>query len=114
MDKMVVYTEPEPPLFSGSSQKVRLRKFPTLLSSHLRLQIMGQSRPTGMGEWFKGIVSRDSGGLQMILLGRFFNVSASSLFLFVSAFSYRIFKNSQLSGASFQHSSSNEQYSSGD
>ena len=75
---------------------------------------MGQSRPIGMGEWFKGIVSRDSGGLQMILLGRFFNVSASSLFLFVSAFSYRIFKNFQLSGASFQHSSSNEQYSSGD
>ena len=64
----------------------------------------------------KGIVSRDWGCLQMILLGRLevFHFSASSLFLFSSAFSYRIFKNGRQSGASFQHSSSNDQYSSGD
>ena len=53
----------------------------------------------------KGIVSREWGGLQTILLDRLevFNISASWLFLFVSAFSYRIFKNGRLSGASFQH-----------
>ena len=51
----------------------------------------------------------------MILLQRLevFIISASSLFLFLSSFSYRIFKNGRLSGASFQHNSSNDQYSSG-
>ena len=34
--------------------------------------------------------------------------------LFLSAFSYQIFKNCCLSGASFQHNLSNDQYSSGD
>ena len=65
---------------------------------------------------FKGIVSRDLGGLQMILLQRLqvFIISVSSLFLFLSSFSYRIFKNGRLSGASFQHNSSNDQYRSGD
>ena len=55
--------------------------------------------------FFKGIVSRDWGGLQMILLGRLevFIISASSFYLFLSTFSYRIFKNGRLSGASFQH-----------
>ena len=43
-----------------------------------------------------------------------FIISASSLFLFLSSFSYRIFKNGRLSGASFQHNSSNDQYRSGD
>ena len=39
----------------------------------------------------------------MILLDRYevFNVYASILFLFVSAFSYRIFKNAKLNGASY-------------
>ena len=56
-------------------------------------------------EKLKGIVSREWGGLQTILLDRLevFNISASWLFLFVSAFSYRIFINGRLSGASFQH-----------
>ena len=60
---------------------------------------------TQVVQFIKGIVSRDWGGLQMILLDRLevFNVSASNLFLVVSAFSYRIFKNAQLSRASFQH-----------
>ena len=53
---------------------------------------MGQSRPTGMGEWFKGIVSRDSGGLQMIVLGRVFNVSASSLFFLCRRFHIEFLK----------------------
>ena len=66
--------------------------------------------------YFKGIVSRDWGGLETILLDRLevLNVSASGLFLFMSVFSYRIFKNGLLSGASFLCSSSNDQYSSGD
>ena len=65
---------------------------------------------------FKGIVSRDLGGLQMILLQRLevFIISASNSFLFLSSFSYRIFKNGRLSGASFQHNPSNDQYRSGD
>ena len=52
----------------------------------------------------------------MILLDSLevFNVSASSSFLYLSVFSYRIFKNGRLSGASFQHNSSNDQFSSGD
>ena len=51
----------------------------------------------------KGIVSRDWGDLQMILLQRLevFIISATSLFLFSSSFSYRIFKNGRLSSASF-------------
>ena len=57
----------------------------------------------------KGIVSRDWGGLQTILMDRLevFNFSASSYFLSSSSFSYRIFKSGYLSGASFQHISSN-------
>ena len=41
----------------------------------------------------------------MILLDSLevFNVSASSSFLHLSAFSYRIFKNGRLSGASYEH-----------
>ena len=41
----------------------------------------------------KGIVSRDWGGLQMILLDRLevFIISASGFYLFLSTFSYRIF-----------------------
>ena len=52
----------------------------------------------------------------MILLDRLevFNISASHYFLFLSAFLYSNFKNGRLSGASFQHSSSNDHYSSGD
>ena len=52
----------------------------------------------------------------MILLDRLevFNISATHLFLILSAFSYSKFKNGRLSGASFQHSSSKDQYSSGD
>ena len=65
---------------------------------------------------FKGIVSRDLGGLLMILLGRLevFNISASRFFLFSLPFSYSNFKNGRLSGASFQHNSSKDQYKSGD
>ena len=56
----------------------------------------------------KVIVSRDWEGLQMIWLQRLevFNISAECFFL--SVFSYRIFKNGRLSGASFQHSSSKD------
>ena len=63
----------------------------------------------------KGIVSRDWGGLQMILLDRLevFNISASGFFFFLP-FLYSDFKIGRLSGASFQHSSSNDHYSSGD
>ena len=43
-----------------------------------------------------------------------FNVSESSIFLFLAAFSYKIFKNALLSGASFQHNSSKDQYRSED
>ena len=52
----------------------------------------------------------------MILLERseVFSISASSFFLFSLPFSYSIFKNGRLSGASFQHNSSNDHYSSGD
>ena len=52
----------------------------------------------------------------MILLHRseVFHVSASSYFLLSSSFSYRIFENDSLSGASFQHNLSNDHYSSGD
>ena len=58
----------------------------------------------------KGIVSRDWGGLQMILLHRsYVIISASSFFSFLSAFSYSNFKNGRLSGALFQHSSSKDQ-----
>ena len=65
---------------------------------------------------FKGIVSRDWVGLQMILLDRLevFIISASSFFLFLMSFSYSNFKNARLSGASFQPNLSNDQYSSGD
>ena len=77
----------------------------------------GASRSSFMS-WlcFKGIVSRDWGGLLMILLDRLevFNISPSRFFLFLSAFSYSYFKNSRLSGASFQHNSSKDQYKSGD
>ena len=68
------------------------------------------------GGHFKGIVSRDLGGLLMILLGRLevFNISASRFFLFSLPFSYSNFKNGRLSGASFQHNSSKDQYKSGD
>ena len=53
--------------------------------------------------YLKGIVSRDWGGLQMILLDRLevFNISVSHFFL--SAFSYSNFKNGRLSRALFQH-----------
>ena len=63
---------------------------------------------------FKGIVSRDWVGLQMILLDRLevFIISASSFFFM--SFSYSNFKNARLSGASFQPNLSNDQYSSGD
>ena len=52
----------------------------------------------------------------MILLDRLevFNISASGFFIFSLPFSYSIFKNGRLSGASFQHYSSNDHYSSGD
>ena len=64
----------------------------------------------------KGIVSRDWGGLQMILLDRLevFNISESDFLKILLPFSYSIFKNGRLSGASFQHSSSKDQYKSGD
>ena len=64
----------------------------------------------------KGIVSRDWEGLQMIWLQRWevFNISAECFCLFLSSISYRIFKNGHLNGASFQHSLSKDQYSSGD
>ena len=64
----------------------------------------------------KGIVSRDLGGLLMILLGRLevFNISASRFFLFSLPFSYSNFKNGRLSGASFSNSASIDLYSSGD
>ena len=71
---------------------------------------MGYSNDKSSSKFFflwelKGIVSRDWGGLQMILLDSLevFNVSASSSFLHLSAFSYRIFKNGRLSGASYEH-----------
>ena len=77
-----------------------------------------EKRKSKLGNFLrlKGIVSRDWGGLQMILLDRLevFNISATHLFLILSAFSYSKFKNGRLSGASFQHSSSKDQYSSGD
>ena len=52
----------------------------------------------------------------MILVHRseVFIISASSFYLFLSAFSYSNFKNGRLSGASFQYSSSKDQYRSGD
>ena len=52
----------------------------------------------------------------MILLDRLevFNISASCFFKILLPFSYSIFKNGRLSGASFQHSSSKDQYKSGD
>ena len=64
----------------------------------------------------KGIVSRDWAELEMISLDRseVFNISASRFLLFSLPFSYSIFKNGCLSGASFQHSSSIDHYSSGD
>ena len=63
---------------------------------------------------FKGIVSRDWGGLQMILLDRLevFNISVTGFLLL--PFLHSNFKNGALSGASFQHSSSNDHYSFGD
>ena len=79
-------------------------------SNHLQDLIISQDY------LFKGIVSRDWGGLLMILLGRLevFNISASRFIFFLSAFSYSNFKNGRLSGASFQHNSSKDQYKSGD
>ena len=64
----------------------------------------------------KGIVSRDWAELEMILLERseVFSVSATHFFKILLLFSYSIFKNGRLSCASFPHSSSNDQYSSGD
>ena len=52
----------------------------------------------------------------MILLDRLevFNISTSHFLKILSAFLYSNFKNGCLSGASFQHSSSNDHYSSGD
>ena len=63
-----------------------------------------------------GIVSRDLGGVLIILLGRLevFNISASRFFLFSLPFSYSNFKNGRLSGASFSNSASIDLYSSGD
>ena len=60
----------------------------------------------------KAIVSRDWVGLQMNSLDRLkvFNISTSGFFLFSLPFSYSIFKNGRLSGASFQHSSSNDHF----
>ena len=59
----------------------------------------------------KGIISQDFGGLQIIWWDglKVYNVCASSLFLFLSAFS-SIFLNALLSGASFQPNSSKNQY----
>ena len=81
-----------------------------------RIYTVGVSSHVHLEASLKGIVSRDWGGLQMILLDRLevFNISATHLFLILSAFSYSKFKNGRLSGASFQHSSSKDQYSSGD
>ena len=45
---------------------------------------------------------------------RGFNISAEFFCLFLSSLPYRILKNGRLSGASFQHSLSKDQYSSGD
>ena len=45
---------------------------------------------------------------------RFLIFQRQVFILFLSAFSYQIFKNCCLSGASFQHNLSNDQYSSGD
>ena len=52
----------------------------------------------------------------MILLDRLevFIISASGFYLLLTEFSCRIFKNGRPAGASFQHNSSNDQYSSGD
>ena len=52
----------------------------------------------------------------MILLDRYilFNISADGFFFISSTFSYRIFLNGRLSGASFPHSVSNDLNSSGD
>ena len=52
----------------------------------------------------------------MILLDRLevFIISASCFFFILLPFLYSNFKNGRLSGASFQHSSSNDHYSSGD
>ena len=52
----------------------------------------------------------------MILLDRLevFNISASGFFLILLPFLYSNFKNDCLSGASFQHRSLNDHYSSGD
>ena len=64
----------------------------------------------------KGIVSRDWAELEMISMDRseVFNISASCFYFILMPFSYSIFKNGCLSGASFQHSSSKDQYKSGD
>ena len=64
----------------------------------------------------KGIVSRDWGGLQMILLDRLevFIISATHFYFILLPFLYCKFKNGCLRGASFQHSSSKDQYKSGD
>ena len=52
----------------------------------------------------------------MILLDRLevFIISATHFFKILFPFSFCIFKNGLLSGASFQHSSSKDQYKSGD
>ena len=52
----------------------------------------------------------------MSLLDRLevFNISATHFFKILLPFSYCKFKNGRLSGASFQHSSSKDQYKSGD
>ena len=65
---------------------------------------------------FKGIVSRDWGGLQKILLYRLevLNISASGFLFILLLFLHSNFKNGCLSGASFQNSSSNDHYSSRD
>ena len=90
--------------YVSESKKFGLNKFCSLLHHSFSTVIQ-----------IKGIVSRDWGGLQMILLDRLevFNISASCFFFFLP-FSYSIFKNGRLSGASFQHSSSKDQYKSGD
>ena len=52
----------------------------------------------------------------MMLLVRLeiFIISASCFLFILLPFSYSNFKNARLSGASFQHSSSKDQYKSGD
>ena len=69
-----------------------------------------------LGSVIKGIVSQDWAELEMILMDRseVFNISASCFYFILMPFSYSIFKNGCLSGASFQHSSSKDQYKSGD